>query len=133
MSAHNQTKRSEASCVLSLPALSPSTAAGGCLAYSPEEKKNIWRPVQGPHLCALRQHCVKNRTGVVGIAFGQKKRGSSTWYFIVNLGRRSRAFNIKTLGRHEAWRRAVKCRANHELKIASRNAVVLAARNTSNN
>src|SRR4051812_31330573 len=71
---------------------------------------NVWQPVRGPHLRVVRRGYRKNRTGCVGISFSKSGNGRCT-YFIVNLGRSNRRIRIETLGREEAWRRAVKLRA----------------------
>jgi len=83
--------------------------------------------VKGPHIRALRTKHARNKTGVVGISYGKdRSRGRS--YFWVNLGSSSRKFCIETLGRSEAWRRAVALRYEHERKIAQANTVILSAR-----
>jgi hypothetical protein len=71
----------------------------------------------------------RNRTGCVGISHIRttKKRRDGTLrsFFSVHArkpdGRaHNRKFCIETLGRHEAWRRALKFRAEHEVAIARR-------------
>jgi hypothetical protein len=67
---------------------------------------------------AIHRSHTLNNTGVVGISFWrgsnwEKARRHS--YFVVSLGvRRRPKFNIDTLGKEEAWRRAVRCRAEFE-------------------
>lgn len=83
--------------------------------------------VAGPHLRVAREAHARNRTGVVGISFGVDRARGRT-YFWVNLGTGSRRFCIETLGRAEAWRRAVALRKEHLRKLTLANAVILAAR-----
>ena len=86
-----------------------------------------WQPVRGPHLRVVRQRYPSNRTGCVGISYSRARTGRHS-YFVVNLGRTNRKVRIETLGRHEAWRRALKLRATHELKVRAANAAIVAAR-----
>ena len=60
-----------------------------------------------------------NNTGVVGINFWRGSHWNAARrhnYFVVSRGTRlgRRRFNIDTLGKEEAWRRAVRCRAEFE-------------------
>lgn len=93
-----------------------------------------WLRVCGPHLRAVRNQHKRNRTGCPGISMGttRMRRADGTYrrrsFFYVNLGKSSRKFCIESLGREEAWRRAVKLRADHEKRIAAINAEILAAR-----
>jgi hypothetical protein len=61
----------------------------------------------------------RNRTGCVGISIVRTHipSGRVCRFFAVHLGiAGNRKFNIDTLGRNEAWRRALKLRAGYELK-----------------
>jgi hypothetical protein len=68
-------------------------------------------------LCARDR---RNKTGCVGISIVRTRITSSgrlCRFFAVHLGvRGNRKFNIDTLGRNEAWRRALQLRAEHEKK-----------------
>jgi hypothetical protein len=76
----------------------------------------------------IRTNYSRNRTGCVGISIVRsasgRRDGTVLTYFSAHArltsgqrGRRvNRKFCIETLGRHEAWRRALKFRADHELK-----------------
>ena len=81
----------------------------------------------GPYLRAVRTRHARNKTGVVGISL-EYERARERRFFVVNLGRRHRRFCIETLGRAEAWRRAVALRSEHVRKITLANALILAAR-----
>ena len=94
---------------------------------APASSDGCRRHVRGPHLRTARATNPRNRTGVVGISIG-RDRGRGHTYFWVNLGRSARRFCITTLGRDEAWRRAVALRLEHLRKLAQANAVILAAR-----
>lgn len=61
----------------------------------------------------------RNNTGVTGIHYvraARAKRAPVHRYFVVTREktRGSRRFNIDTLGKEEAWRRALRCRAEFE-------------------
>lgn len=82
----------------------------------------------------LRSHS-RNRTGCVGISFvrsaSNRRDGTVISYFSVharkpNGSARNRKFSITRLGRPEAWRRALKFRADHEVRAAQ--ALAAAAR-----
>jgi len=93
-----------------------------------------WTPVRGPHLKTVRTKFSRNTTGVPGISLSRiacNAGGKKYLYFYVQLGRATRRFNITTLGKSEAWRRALKCRADHELSIRNINAAILDARQKS--
>ena len=64
----------------------------------------------------------KSNTGVAGITeqvySDRRWRGAWHRYFVVT-PHRSR-FNIDTLGRDEAWRRALKLRAGHEAAVLAK-------------
>lgn len=85
--------------------------------------------VSGPHLRVARTRHARNKTGVVGISFGRfRKRGKLVSAYFVQLGSSAREFRVDTLGRAEAWRRAVALRAEHVRKTTLANAVILQAR-----
>lgn len=86
-----------------------------------------WIAVEGPHLRCVRRRFRSNKTGVVGIS-EVHNRSKGRHYYSVQLGARCRTFCIETLGRREAWYRALQLRAAHELKVAQANAAILAAR-----
>ena len=93
-----------------------------------------WARVRGPHLRALRMRHARNRTGCPGISFGvsrvRRRDGSVRvrHFFYVSLGSAWKKFCIEALGRNEAWRRALKLRAEWETRIRQANAAILAAR-----
>jgi hypothetical protein len=91
------------------------------------EGRSTWVPVQGPHLRAVRTKDKRSKTGVVGISLSRRK-ATGRHYYVTNLGSTNRCFCIETLGRAEAWRRAVALRYEHERKIAQANTVILKAR-----
>jgi hypothetical protein len=79
-----------------------------------------YKPIVGP---ALRKIHAKrrNNTGCVGVTYVRLSNRPGT-YFSAAIGPgRNRRFRIETLGRHEAFRLAVKCRAEHELQTAAIN------------
>lgn len=124
---HNPDRRAEASAdprLLRRQKLDLTVAAEGVPTWGK------WTPVQGPHLKVVRTKHAGNRTGVPGIAFTsfQPRKARRVDAFVVNLGKTCRRFNIRTLGREEAWRRAVRLRAEHELKIRAVNAQIVEAR-----
>lgn len=98
-------------------------ASGGTM----DRSKVFWVRVEGPHLRALRGKHARNKTGVVGISVS-RRASDGRHEIYVNLGKHHRRFCIETLGRKEAWRRALQLRAAHELKVAQANAQILAAR-----
>lgn len=123
---HNPAARAEAATGPQLTIVDVSTAAGGRSGFD-----GRWERVQGPHLRAVRRRQARNRTGCPGISFGVETRGRRTYqFFYVNLGRRSRRFNITILGREEAWRRALMLRAEHETRVTEINHAILIARKT---
>lgn len=93
-----------------------------------------WTPVQGPHLKVVRQKHARSRTGVPGISYGTTRHRTKTGgrrmrsYFVVQLGRTTRKFCLESLGRNTAWRKAVECRARHEITVRQINAAIEAAR-----
>lgn len=91
------------------------------------EHAHEWGAVTGPHLLAVRRRDRRNKTGIVGISVSRSGK-TGRHYLYVNLGSTSRRFCIETLGRTEAWRRAVALRREHLRKIAQANAVILRAR-----
>lgn len=86
-----------------------------------------WTAVSGPHLLAFRGRDRRNKTGLVGISVSRDRK-TGRHYLYVNLGSTNRKFCIETLGRTEAWRRAVALRREHLRKIDQANAVILRAR-----
>ena len=132
--AHDATARREATAV---PLVLFGDYGRTVLGYRPaDEDLALSRParthkagsrVTGPHLRIARAMHSRNRTGVVGISYGtDSARGRS--YFWVNLGSGSRKFCIETLGRSEAWRRALNLRLEHLKKLEQANALILEAR-----
>ncbi len=93
-----------------------------------------WARVQGPHLRSARKKFARNKTGCTGISLARQLRrrrdGSllERHFYWVNLGSKCRKFCLETLGKDEAWRRAVQLRAEHERRVAAINAAILAAR-----
>ena len=80
---------------------------------------------------AILTHRQGNRTGCIGISIvrsaSNRRDGTVLTYFSVHArkpdGRaRNRKFSITRLGRPEAWRRALKFRAEHEVAVAKRRA-----------
>jgi aspartate aminotransferase-like enzyme len=93
-----------------------------------EAERRVAGLVRGPHLRAVRREHRRNRTGCVGISISRSARGKT--YYVANLGSTNRRFCIETLGRAEAFKRALQARAKHELTVQAANEVILAARNT---
>jgi len=93
---------------------------------APAQHRHKWVPVSGPHLRVVRERSARNKTGIVGISFSRARDGGR--YVYVNLGSTSRRFNLATLGREEALRRAIALRKEHVRKLLQANAVILAAR-----
>jgi hypothetical protein len=94
----------------------------------PARHGNYWEAVQGPHLRVVRSDHRRNRTGCVGISISRSKRGRT--YYVANLGSTNRRYCIETLGRAEAFKRALQARAKHELTVQAANEAILAARGT---
>jgi len=68
----------------------------------------------------IQQQHNKNRTGVVGISMvtiNHRVRIGTRRYFSVRCGKSVRRFCLETLGKQEAWRRAVRHRAAYEQSI----------------
>ncbi len=69
-------------------------------------------------LCAREK---RNRTGCIGISLvvtaNGKPHGCKRKFFAVHAGGTNRKFCVDTLGREEAWRRAVKFRADYEIRL----------------
>jgi hypothetical protein len=64
-----------------------------------------------------------SRTKVLGVGFAEIVLGRrKVPHFVATCGRRTRAFNIRRLGRDEAFRRALKVRAVYETDVAERRA-----------
>lgn len=127
--AHDADRRAESSAdprLLAGQQLDLSDCASG-LAHG-----GRWIAVRGPHLKKVYRRNKRSRTGVQGIGYyvGPAAPGRTTKYryFVVSNGRQVRRFNITTLGKEEAWRRALKCRAEHELRIRAINETILSAR-----
>lgn len=132
--AHNATARREATAVpLVLFGEHGRTVEGyrpadeDLAAAAPAPSHKAGAAVSGPHLRAVRTRFARNKTGVVGISL-EYERARDRHYFVVNLGSGHRRFCIESLGRIEAWRRAVSLRREHERKATLANAVILAAR-----
>ncbi len=94
---------------------------------APASSDGCRRHVCGPHLRVARDRQARNRTGVVGISLGRDRARGRT-YFWVNLGCSARKFCLETLGREEAWRRAVSLRHEHLRTLAPANQAILHAR-----
>jgi hypothetical protein len=61
----------------------------------------------------------RNNTGIAGVTETHKRNGKALVHcFVVSPHRRR--FNIKTLGREEAFRRAVALRAKHEAEVRAK-------------
>lgn len=92
--------------------------------------KLVYFPVEGPHLTQIRRR--RTNTGVPGISFSSAKRGPGCrrydYFFAKVGGNRSVRFNIQTLGREEAWRRAIRARADYETAVMAANEAILAQR-----
>ena len=76
-----------------------------------------------------RPRNARNRTGCAGIAFvttaSNRRDGTVQHFYSVHRRRAdgrpsNRKFCLETLGRAEAWRRALRCRAEHEAQTAAR-------------
>ncbi len=94
----------------------------------PAIARHEWVPVVGPHLRVACARDRRSKTGVVGICISRMPSRRNRLFFVVNLGSTSRRFCIDTLGREEAWRRAVALRREHVIKVAQANAIILRAR-----
>ena len=93
-----------------------------------------WVPVTGPRIRHATTRDKRNKTGCVGISIKHKKSGSlRRAYYSARCGKGAAEFCIDTLGRAEAFRRALAARAEHEMKVRRANAVILAARNAAKN
>lgn len=93
----------------------------------PASANGVARHVAGPHLRLAQHRQINNKTGLVGISVSRSKK-TGRHYLYVQLGSTHRAFCIETLGRTEAWRRAVALRREHLRKIDQANAVIERAR-----
>jgi hypothetical protein len=81
----------------------------------------------------VRSHYSLNQTGCVGISVVRsasgRRDGTMQTYFSVHARKangkaRNRKFCTSTLGRPEAWRRALKFRAQHETEVRGRRSEV---------
>ena len=82
-----------------------------------------YKPIAGPPLRKIHAKR-RNNTGCVGVTYVSLTTRRET-YFAAALGAgRRRRFRIETLGRHEAFRLAVKCRAEHERQTAAINSAI---------
>ena len=89
--------------------------------------KLVYVPVVGPRISPIVNR--ENNTGTPGICFGTRTKGARRYdFFYTYIGRSQRAFNITTLGREEAWERALRCRAEYERGVIASNAAIKAAR-----
>lgn len=84
-----------------------------------------------PRLRSVHARAYSN-TGVTGISFQSQsvhpgRRAYRFFYVRYGTGK-TRKFNIDTLGKDEAWRRAVKLRATYEISLQQSNAAITAAR-----
>jgi hypothetical protein len=70
---------------------------------------------------SIRHRDRRNKTGCVGISLVRTKlpSGRRCRFFAAHLGKTNRKFNIDTLGRQEAWRRALRLRADYEKAVAA--------------
>lgn len=108
--------------------VAPYTPADEDLAAArPAASHRAGEGISGPHLIALRRRHARNRTGVVGLSLGYDRR-RGRHYVYVNLGSRSRCFCIETLGRDEAFRRALQLRRRHVEKVEAANRRIAEAR-----
>jgi hypothetical protein len=65
-----------------------------------------------------RQAQGNSRTHVLGVGFAEITiRRRKVPHFVATCGRRTRSFNIRRLGKHEAFRRALKVRAAYETQV----------------
>ncbi len=65
-----------------------------------------------------RQPLARSRTKVLGVGFAMVRiRTRVVPHFVANCGRKSKKFNIRQLGRQEAYRRALKLRATYETAV----------------
>lgn len=134
MANHDPSRRAEAA-VGKWTTGRPDSADLRAAAHGYKKPGGAWKAVEGPYLRRVAQRDRRNKTGVPGISEGtqRRKRISGGFivrtYFFVQLGRRKGAkFCIESLGRKEAWLRALRCRAEHEMKVRRANAAILAAR-----
>lgn len=126
---HNPDARAEAAALTPITRADLAGAAGG-------EKLGggVWVRVQGPHMRAVRRTYKRNHTGCPGISLStsRSRRADGSFrtrhYYYVNLGKTHRKFCLESIGREEAWRRAVRLRAEHERRITAINAAILEAR-----
>lgn len=88
-----------------------------------------YQPITGPALTKLHARR-SQRTGCPGISYVEiRSRGHR--FFSVCLGQgKHRRFRIHPVpgGKDEAWRRALRCRAEHETQIRRINETILTAR-----
>jgi hypothetical protein len=88
-----------------------------------------YKPITGPALTKLHARR-SQRTGCPGISYVEiRSRGHR--FFSVCLGQgKHRRFRIHAVpsGKDEAWRRALRCRAEHERTVQANNAAILTAR-----
>ena len=86
-----------------------------------------YKPIAGPPLRKLHAKRTTN-TGCVGVTYVRLASRPQTFFSAALGGGVRRRFRIETLGRHEAFRLAVKCRAEHETKVSAANAAILRER-----
>lgn len=87
-----------------------------------------WLPFQGPRIINIRTKSGSN-VGIPGISESTQFCNERPYArFSVRLGKRIRSISSKRIGRAEALRRAIRCRAQYELAARAANAAIQKAR-----
>ncbi|GEM_PF-5324673 len=85
-----------------------------------ERKRVKVRKPRGKRRGTLCSRDRRNRTGCVGISLVTTKvHGHESLFFAAHAGGTNRKFRIDTLGREEAWRRALQFRAAFEQRATA--------------
>lgn len=91
-----------------------------------------YRPITGPALRKIHAQRKDNRTGCPGISYVRLSTRRESFFAACVGAHRSLRFRIETLGRDEAWRRALRARAAYELAAAATNSAIRSARAAAN-
>lgn len=86
-----------------------------------------YTPISGPALHKIHAKR-KQRTGCPGISYVEVRTRGQRFYSVCLGANRTRRFRIFEGQKNEAWRRAVKCRADYELAATRSNQAILLAR-----
>lgn len=87
--------------------------------------KQASKPRGGRPVGTLNTRDRRSRTGCVGVSYVEttRKGGKMRCFFSAHAGGTNRKYCLDTLGKQEAWRRAVRYRAQYERQVTEGRAV----------